>query len=91
MKALNIKPGPVLKSILQAVEDAWYENPGLDRDSALGIAKAAYEQDPTGNESDVLFQKIRNPETDNDILVKTALKYPDDHPAKIAAVKLMKK
>lgn len=91
MSALNIKPGPILKSLLQSVEDAWYENPSLDKNTALGIAKAAYEQEPTGNDqSDVLFTKIRNPETDNDILVKTALKYPDDHPAKIAAIKLMK-
>lgn len=90
MKFLNIKPGPILKSILQAVEDAWYENPNISKNDALGIAKAAYEQEPTDNKSDVLFKKVRNPETDNDILVKTALKYPDDHPAKRAAIKLMK-
>lgn len=29
----------------------------------------------------ILNQKIRNPETDNEILLKTALKYPKEHPA----------
>ena len=36
-------------------------------------------------------QKIRNPETDRDILVKTALKYDKNHPARKAAEKLVHK
>jgi poly(A) polymerase len=92
MKALNIKPGPILKNILKAIEDVWYENPNLDAETAIGIAKAAYDQASIDNgPNGIMTQKIRNPETDNDILVKTALKYPDDHPAKIAALKLLEK
>jgi ribosomal protein S18 acetylase RimI-like enzyme len=37
-----------------------------------------------------LLKKIKNPETDNDILVKTALKYPKSHPAHQAALASLK-
>ena len=92
MQALNLKPGPILKSLLGAVEDAWYEDPTLDAESALHIVKKAYErqQAPNTNNTDVLNQKVRNPETQNDILVKTALKYDKDHPAYKAAVEKLK-
>jgi putative nucleotidyltransferase with HDIG domain len=93
MKTLGIKPGPIVKNLLQAVEDAWYADPTLSANDALGVAKMAYEK-ATGSQTsdtDVMNQKIKNPETDNDILIKTALKYPDDHPAKIAAMKIIKK
>jgi hypothetical protein len=42
------------------------------------------------SDTDVLNKKIENPETGNDILVKSALKYDDDHPAKKAAIKVIK-
>jgi poly(A) polymerase len=92
MKTLGIKPGPMVKNLLQAVEDAWYNDPGLSANDAMGVAKMAYEK-ATGSQTsdtDVMNQTIKNPETGNDILVKTALKYDDRHPAKIAAVKLIK-
>jgi hypothetical protein len=39
----------------------------------------------------VLHQKIKNPETDNDILVKTALRYDKTHPARRTATQMVKK
>jgi poly(A) polymerase len=42
MKHLKIKPGPVLKILLQQVEDAYFENPGLTKKQALAIVKRAY-------------------------------------------------
>lgn len=91
MRTLDLTPGPILKHLLQAVEDAWYENPSIDAKTAMDIAKKAYTERPdtSDNSTDILNQKIRNPETDNDILVRTALKYKDDHPAKKAAIKLI--
>lgn len=98
--ALGIKPGPVFKNILQAVEDAWFENPALDKATALNIAKAAYKKiaEPAAEEpskqikpSADLTQKIHNPETDNDIMIKTALGYDKNHPAYIAAANKIKK
>jgi nicotinamide mononucleotide adenylyltransferase len=38
----------------------------------------------------VLNKKVRNPETKRDILVKTALKYDKTHPARKAAMKMIK-
>jgi nicotinamide mononucleotide adenylyltransferase len=58
--------------------------------SVKAIAKkAAPEQPVTGNKNSVLDKKIRNPETGNDILVRTALKYDKSHPARKAAMKLV--
>jgi poly(A) polymerase len=34
---LGIKPGPIFKEILDAVQDAWYENPNISRDEAMEI------------------------------------------------------
>lgn len=42
-------------------------------------------QDPIGNAT------VKNPETDNEILVKTALKYPPNHPAYKAAQQFLNK
>lgn len=42
------------------------------------------------NNADIMRQKIRNPLTNHDILVGTALQYEPDHPARVAAEKLMK-
>jgi hypothetical protein len=39
----------------------------------------------------VLNSKIKNPETDNDILVKTALRYDKNHPARRVATQMVKK
>lgn len=93
MKLMGIKPGPVIKQLLQAVEDAWYADPAIGRDDALRIVKMEYEK-ITGSDSsdtDLMNKKIKNPETGNDILLKTALKYDDRHPAKQAAIKMLKK
>lgn len=36
--ALGLKPGPLIGSILNAVQDAWYENPNITREQAIEIA-----------------------------------------------------
>ena len=43
VKYLGIKPGPVIKSLLQAVEDAYFENPKLTKKQAMDIIKRKYE------------------------------------------------
>lgn len=43
MSTLNIKPGPIIKILLAAVEDATYENPHLSRAEALRIVKDTFE------------------------------------------------
>lgn len=35
---LGLKPGPLIGSILNAVQDAWYENPNITREQAIEIA-----------------------------------------------------
>lgn len=87
MQQFNLKPGPQMKTILAAVEDAWFENPELTKDQAMDIAANAISNPPVpkNNLEDLLNQKIRNPETNNDILVKTALKYDSDRPVRKAA------
>jgi poly(A) polymerase len=90
---LGIKPGPVLKQLLAAVEDAWYADPALQPEEAINVVKKEYER-LTGSitsDTDVMNQKIRNPETGNDILVRSALQYKDNHPVKKAAIALLNK
>lgn len=36
---MGIKPSPMFKSILTAVEDAWFDNPNISRDEALEIVR----------------------------------------------------
>jgi len=36
--AIGFKPSPLMREILNAVEDAWFENPNITRDEALKIA-----------------------------------------------------
>jgi len=36
---LGFKPSPIFREILDAVQDAWYENPNMTRDDALEIVK----------------------------------------------------
>jgi poly(A) polymerase len=91
MQTLGIKPGPQIKDLLAAVEDAWYKNPKITKDQALAIVKKTFQQSSTKSSlGDILNKKIKNPKTNNDILVKTALKYPNDHPARQLAIKLIK-
>lgn len=86
LSQFNLKPGPQVKHILAAIEDAWYENPNLTRDQALQIAGSVIQTNSSSNSLEhLLNQKIRNPETQNDIYVRTALQYDDNHPAKKAA------
>lgn len=40
MQELGITPGPQVKLALEAVKDAWFENPQLSRDDALAIIKS---------------------------------------------------
>lgn len=72
MKAFDLKPGPQIKDILAKVEDAWFENPDLTKDDAMKIAANAVEASP---KSDVYNKMVKNPETGNDIKVKSALGY----------------
>lgn len=95
MTAFNLKPGPIIKNLLSAIENAWFENPKMTRDDALQIAKAVYmhNHSPTDQRKKLeglLYKKIRNPKTNNDILVKTALSYDKTHPAYIAAKNFIK-
>jgi len=105
MKALDIKPGPMVKALLKTVENAWFEDPTIDAKTALNLAVRSYKRleksradktpaasvDPKTLSPTILNQRIRNPKTKQDILVRTALKYPDNHPAKMAALKLTKR
>ena len=36
---MGLKPGPIFKEIMNAVAEAWYENPNLSKEQALTIAK----------------------------------------------------
>jgi nicotinamide mononucleotide adenylyltransferase len=55
--------------------------------------KTVPKKQPDNNEDEIdkkysgmnLDKKVRNPETGNDILIRTALKYPENHPARKAA------
>ena len=42
MKRLKIKPGPMIKELLKAVEDAYFENPGLTKQQAYAIIDKMY-------------------------------------------------
>jgi len=39
LQELGLKPGPIFKEIMNAVAEAWYENPGLTKIQALEIAR----------------------------------------------------
>jgi poly(A) polymerase len=107
IKALDLKPGPIIKALLKKVEDAWFENPSMSADDAMDIVNKTHEklvsigigtkkpESPVADKGDIspdiLNQRVRNPETGQDILVRSALDYDDDHPAKIAALKLVKR
>jgi putative nucleotidyltransferase with HDIG domain len=93
MKTLGIKPGPAVRQLLAVVQDAWYENPNLTADDALLVVRREYEKLTGGEESntDVMNQTVKNPETGNDILVKTALKYDETHPAYKNAMALVQR
>lgn len=87
MSLLNIKPGPHVKQLLDLVTDAWYKNPDITRDQALNIVKHAH----TANEvTPYLDDKIKNPETDNMILVRSALSYDKNSQVYKAAVNYIK-
>jgi nicotinamide mononucleotide adenylyltransferase len=54
------------------------------------VAPSSDKKVRAGFDPQILNTKIRNPETDNDILVKTALKYDKTHPAYKAAEKVVR-
>ncbi len=93
MKTLAIKPGPTIKHLLSKVQDAWYENPSISADDAMLLVRREFEKSSQGQEdnTDVMNQTVKNPETGNDILVKTALKYPEQHDAHKAAISLIQR
>lgn len=43
IKHLGIKPSPIMKDLIQAVEDAYFENPKITKRQALDIVKRKYE------------------------------------------------
>jgi poly(A) polymerase len=87
---LGIKPGPDIKKYLDVVQDAWYKDPSISKENALKLVKAVHSVNLKKTLGPQLNQKIKNPETGNDILVKTALSYDKDHPARQAAMKLLR-
>jgi putative nucleotidyltransferase with HDIG domain len=103
MQHLNIKSGPIIKQLLKKVEDEWFENPNLDKNSALNIIKAEYDtmsqqslasslSTKNASNADIYIQTVKNPKTDNDILVKSALSYNKLEPVyQLAVNKLNKK
>jgi hypothetical protein len=72
------------------VQDAWYKDPSISKENALKLVKAVHSVNLKKTLGPQLNQKIKNPETGNDILVKTALSYDKDHPARQAAMKLLR-
>jgi len=89
MAALNIKPGPDIKKYLDIVQDAWYKHPDISKEKALQLVKVLHKKELRGKYGSKLDKKIKNPETGNDILVKTALKYDKAHVAHRAAIKFL--
>ena len=63
----------------------------LDVPSELNSARNAAPQQTSQSSIDLTGKTIRNPETDNDILVKTALKYDPSQPVRKSAEKLIQK
>jgi poly(A) polymerase len=47
LKAMGLKPGPMFSTILNAVADAWYENPNISREEGLAIAQRLMQNDKT--------------------------------------------
>lgn len=39
LQEMGLKPGPLFSTIIKAVTDAWYENPGLSKEQAMEIAR----------------------------------------------------
>lgn len=100
MQRLGVKPGPVLAMMLDVVKDAYFDNPDIDKESALNLVDDLFtdlkqrrtaEPDDDAKLGSHLPTTIRNPNTDNEILLKTALGYDADHPARKAAERVMKK
>ncbi len=42
MKELGIKPGPLVKTMLAVVADAWFENPDISREEAVKLVKKTF-------------------------------------------------
>ena len=89
MQHLNVKPGPVIAMLLDVVKDAYFENPALSKDAALALVHTTYQELVDKSDASKLSahlpDTIRNPQTGNDILFKTALTYAPDHPARRSA------
>lgn len=54
---LGIKPSPIFKTILDAVKDAWFENPNLSKDDAMKIVNNILSRENI-NEIKTLMKKI---------------------------------
>ena len=83
------------------VLDAWFENPGITKDEALRLITDKFGAKPVSAKindvgtkkkklGSLLMRKIVNPDTGNSILVKSALQYSKAHPARVAAMNLLK-
>lgn len=62
---------------------------GTEKEPA-NVGKKKPDEKALGRARSVLTQKVRNPKTNRDILVATALKYPQDEPVRTAAEKMVK-
>ena len=58
-------------------------------DKQSGKAKKAPDAEALGRARDVLKQKVKNPKTNREILVATALKYAEDEPVRKAAERMI--
>lgn len=100
MSHLGLKGGPLLAVLLDVVQDAYFEDPSLSPEAAIKLVSHVYQDlkarsktpdtDKSTKLADNVPEKVRNPKTDNDILIKTALKYDADHPARKAAERILK-
>jgi poly(A) polymerase len=90
MTTLGIKPGPEIKKYLDAVMNAWYKDPNITKEKAMKLVKAAHASQLQKTFGSMLNKTVKNPETGNDILIKTALKYDKNHPARQLAMKILR-
>lgn len=77
----------IREAIINEGRGFYYSKPYFTRPSKEQLKKSAERRD---NKEKWFAEKIKNPETGKDISVKTALSYPSNHPARIAAVKMGK-
>jgi poly(A) polymerase len=97
MACLHIAPGPLLAMLLEVIKDAYFEDPGIDRDAALDLANRVVtelrERAQVQDESTPATHAspVRHLARDGERLLRTALTFDEEHPARRAAERCMKK